>query len=232
MALVPESSETFAREVDENLRRDQLRDAAQAYGKWAIAAVVLLVLLAGALLLWRDHREKVAGKDTEALSAAIDNIGRGNVNAVPGQLEPLEKSHADAVSVSAKLTRAALALQQNDRATALSVYKDVSADTGVAAPWRDLATIRLTALEFDSLQPQAVIDRLQPLAIPGNPWFGSAGEMTALAMLKAGRKSEAGRLFATVARDASVPLSIRARTAQIAGTLGVDAGPVPLPPAQ
>ena len=30
--------------------------------------------------------------------------------------------------------------------------------------------------------PQRVIDRLKPLATPGNPWFGSAGELVAMAM--------------------------------------------------
>ena len=43
MALSPDSSETFAREVDENLRRDQMRDLAKAHGKWLIAAVVLFL---------------------------------------------------------------------------------------------------------------------------------------------------------------------------------------------
>jgi hypothetical protein len=68
-----------------------------------------------------------------------------------------------------------------------------------------------------------VIARLEPLAKPGNPWFGSAGELTAMAMLKQGRKADAGRLFAAVAADKQVPESIRSRAVQIAGTLGVDA---------
>ncbi|MCA1652748.1 MAG: tetratricopeptide repeat protein [Sphingomicrobium sp.] len=223
MAIAPDQSETFAREVDENLRRDQLRDAAQAYGKWAIAGVVLFLLAIGAWLFWRDHQAKQAAADSEAMAATIENIGSGNIAPVAGQLDALEQAHADAISVSARLTRAALALQQNDRPKAIGIYKDVAADGGIAQPWREVATIRQTALEFDTLQPQAVIDRLDPLARPGNAWFGSAGEMTALALLKAGRKSEAGRLFAAIAADRGVPETIRGRAVQMAGTLGVDA---------
>ena len=37
---------------------------------------------------------------------------------------------------------------------------------------------------------------MQPLAKPGNPWFGSAGEMTAMALIKQGKNAEAGQLFA------------------------------------
>ena len=38
LAQPPDISETFVREVDENLRRDQLRDFFKAYGSWLIAA--------------------------------------------------------------------------------------------------------------------------------------------------------------------------------------------------
>ena len=223
MAIAPDESATFAREVDENLRRDQLRDAARSYAKWAIAGVVLFLIAVGGWLLWRDHQAKQAATDSEALAATIENVGSGNLAPVPGQLDSLERSNADAIAVSAKLTRAAVALQANERPKAIAIYRDIAADSGIAQPWRDVAMIRQTTLEYDTLAPQAVIDRLAPLAKPGNPWFGSAGEMSALALLKAGRKSEAGRLFAAVAADRSVPETIRGRAVQIAGTLGVDA---------
>ena len=96
-------------------------------------------------------------------------------------------------------------------------------DDGLAQPYRDLATIRATALEFDQMKPEDVIARLKDLAVAGNPWFGSAGEMTGMALLKLNRKGEAGRMFAAIAADDKVPNTIRSRAVQIAGTLGVDA---------
>jgi hypothetical protein len=47
--------------------------------------------------------------------------------------------------------------------------------------------------------------------------------MTAAALLKQGKKTEAGRMFAAIAADKEVPATIRSRAVQIAGTLGVDA---------
>ena len=73
---------------------------------------------------------------------------------------------------------------------------------------------------------------MQPLTQAGNPWFGSAGEMTALAMIKQGKKQQAGQLFATIAKDKTVPQSIRDRSIQIAGSLGVDASAALGPQAQ
>jgi hypothetical protein len=45
--------------------------------------------------------------------------------------------------------------------------------------------------------------------------------MTALAMLKQGNKQQAAQLFAAISKDPDVPDSIRTRTGQIAGTLGI-----------
>ena len=77
-------------------------------------------------------------------------------------------------------------------------------------------------VEFDKLAPQKIIDRLKPLAKPGNPWFGSAGEMTALAYLKMGKDNLAGPIFAQIAKQEELPASLRGRATQMAGALGID----------
>ena len=126
-------------------------------------------------------------------------------------------------SVQRNQREAAVALDKNYRSTALAKFRQVAGDNGLPQPYRDLGTIRATALEFDAIAPDQVISRLESMAKAGNPWFGSAGEMTALAYLKQCKKAEAGRMFAAVAADKQVPRSIRSRAVQIAGTLGVDA---------
>jgi len=59
--------------------------------------------------------------------------------------------------------------------------------------------------------------------VPGNPWFGSAGELVAMAYLRQNKPDLAGPLFAALAKDKTVPDSIRQRARQMAGALGVDA---------
>jgi hypothetical protein len=79
------------------------------------------------------------------------------------------------------------------------------------------------ATDFDAMKPEDAIARLKPLAVPGNPWFGSAGELVAAAYLKQGKKDLAGPLFASIAKDQTVPRSLRSRARQMAGQLGFDA---------
>ena len=223
MALPTEPAETVVREVDENLRRDQLRDMARAYGKWVIGAVILFLVAVGAYLYWQHRQEKQAIANSEAMSAALDKVGAGDIKGGQADLVPLSDSSNDVTRATALLGRATLAVQQNDRKTASALYKQVAEDDGLPQPFRDLANVRGTMVDFDSMKPDDVIARLKPLVEPGKPFFGSAGELTAMAMLAKGDRAGAGQLFARIAADRQVPESIRNRAVQVAGSLGVDA---------
>ena len=224
MALAPgESSETFIREVDENLRRSQAEDFFKRWGGWIIGGVLLLLLASAAYLWWRQHQADEAQRHSEEMSAIIADIGAGRTANVPQRLDTIAKDGNDVYRASALMTKGALALQSGNRSGAIEEFRKVQQDGSLPEEHRNAALVRLTALEFDSLKPEDVINRLQPLAQAGNPWFGTAGELTAMAMLKQNRRAEAGRMFASIAADKQVPPSIRTRSVQIAGTLGVDA---------
>lgn len=223
MALPADSNETFLREVDENLRRDRVRDLAKSHGKWIVLAVVLFLGAVGGWLYWQERQRQQAAEQSEELSKTYNDIGAGKAAAVGPRLQTLEGSDSDAIRASAKLAQAALALERGDRAAALIQYRALSGDDGLPQVYRDVGLVRATAIEFDQLTPDAVIARLQPLVKPGEPWFGSAGELTAMAYLRQNQPQKAGRLFAQIAADNQVPDTLRSRAVQIAGTLGVDA---------
>ena len=223
MALPTDSNDTFFQEVEENLRRDRMTDFFKSYGKWVAVAVVLFLAAIGGWIYWEEQQKRTSSDQSEKLHAVLTDLAAGKTQAVPQRVAELEKSHSDVVRASAILTDAAVALEKNNRSAAIAKYRELANDKGLAQPYRDVATVRLTALEFDTIKPEEVIARLQPLAKPGNAWFGSAGEMTALALMKQNKNAEAGRLFAAIAADQQVPSSIRSRAVQVAGTLGVDA---------
>ena len=232
MAQPPDISDTFVREVDENLRRDQLRDFFKRYGNALIAGLLLFLIACGGFIWWQQHRQKHYEGQVEQLATVFKDIGSGNLSQAPQQLDELSKSGSKAVRASAQFARADLALQQSDVKTAIATFGSIAADSSLPQTYRDAALVRQTALQFDQLKPEDVISRLQPLTKAGDPWFGSAGEMTALALIKQGKSHQAGTLFAAIAKDQNAPAGIRSRAQQIAGTLGVDAGPLIAPTGQ
>jgi hypothetical protein len=222
LAQPPDITETFVREVDENLRRDQLSGFAKKYSGWIIAAVLLFLAASGGFIYWRGYQQKQNEQAVEQLAQVFTDVSKGNIQTAPARLDKLSKDNSKAVRASAAFGRAAVAIEQNDPTLAASKFKAISQDDSLPRPFRDLALIRQTALEFDSLNPDEVIARMQPLTKPGAPWFASAGEMTGMALIKQGKKAEAGRLFAAIARDESAPDTVRARAVQMASSLGVD----------
>jgi hypothetical protein len=232
LALPTDPAEAFVREVDENLRRDQMADMAKSYGKWIIAAVILFLAAVGGYLYWQHRQEAQAIAGSEEMSAALDKIASGDAKGAQAEMVPLSDSSSDVIRASAILGRAAVALRQNDRKSAIDLYKQVAEDSGLPQAYRDVATVRGTMTEYDSLKPDEVIARLAPLSQTGNPFFGSAGEMTGMALLAKGDRNGAGQMFAKIAADKQVPESIRSRAVQIAGSLGVDAtASLPVDPA-
>jgi hypothetical protein len=225
LALPPvdDKNETFVREVDDELRRDDLTSIWNRFGKPAVAAIVVALLAWGGWLFWQNRAGQQAGLDSEQLVTVGDTIIAGNDLGADAKLALLAKSDNQAMVATAELTRAAVALGKNDSKKAIGIYQKVSADNSAPQPLRDLAVIRLVALEMDTAKPEATIARLKPYAVVGNPWFGSAGEMSAIAYLKMGKPDLAGKMLADVAKDEDVPDTIRSRAVQLANALGAEA---------
>ncbi|WP_294290709.1 tetratricopeptide repeat protein [uncultured Sphingomonas sp.] len=223
MALTPQSNEAFLREVDEELRREE---AIKLWKRWGIVIVAVIVAALVALagwLWWQSHQKNVAGEQGIQFNQAMDALGNQQPDKAAPILADLAKNGTEGYVALAKFTQADIALQKQDLKGAAKLFSEVAADTGNAQPLRDLALVRQTLAEYDTLQPQVVIDRLRPLAVKGNPYYGTAGEMTAVAHLRMNRRDLAGRMFGEIARDENVPASIRQRAVQMAGVLGVDA---------
>ena len=217
------SEQVFMREVDDAVRQADLQNFAARYGIWiGLVIVAGLASLAG-WIFWNNSQQEEAGLRSEEYVAAIDSMRQNNLEGASTALKPLEEAKQDGYRAAAQLMQANIALENDDPAAAIEGYKKVAADETLPQPFRDLALIRQTATEYDSLEPQQVVDRLKPLAVPGNPWFGSAGEMVAIAYLQMENTDLAGPLFAQLAQDLSVPPTIRSRALQMAGVQGIDA---------
>lgn len=223
MAVTPQTNEAFLREVDEELRRDQVQQFWQRYGRLLIGALVAGLLVFGGYLYWSQYQKDRAGKQGEALSKVFEDLGGGSRTGATKQLDELAKAAAPGYRASAIFTQADLLLEKNDLKGAAAKFAAIAGDSSVGQPLRDLALIRQTSAEYDVLKPQTVIARLKPLATKESAWLGSAGEMVAIAHLRLNQNKEAGAIFGQIARSENVPESLRQRAVQMAGVLGVDA---------
>lgn len=215
--------EGFLREVDEALRQDEAVAVFQRFAKPVGIGVVAGLALFGAYLGWDHYRQGQREERAEHFVTALDQLQAGSLGKAADLLAPLAKDGGDGSQYAAMMLRGGIATEQGRVDEAASLFGQVADNDKAPQSFRDLARVRQVTLKFDSLPPDQVVAKLKPLAMPGKPWFGSAGEMMGLAYMKQGRNDLAGPLFAAISRDKNVPDSIRQRSRQMAGLLGVDA---------
>lgn len=224
MALTPQNNDAFFREVDEELRRDELLSFWQRWGRWVIVGVIAAILAFGGYLFWQHRQEVAAGEQGEQLASVFDDLAANNTAAAESKLAELATSDSEAMRAMARFTEADILLARDNLKAAAAKFAEVASDSSIDQTYRDLALIRQTSAEFDTMQPQAVIGRLQGLASKENAWFGSAGELVAAAHLRMDRPDLALRVFQDIAATEDVPESIRQRAVQMASVLSATAG--------
>lgn len=230
MALTPQNNEAFLREVDEELRRDRLGQAWRSYGRLLIGLVIVGLAIFGGYLWWQAQREKTAGLAGEKLVSAFDALSQGRPAEADAKLKALAGGEDIGYRGLAKLTQAARKLEAGDEKGASVAYLAIASDAAMPRSIRDAALVRSAAAGFDSLPPGTVIERLKPLASPGNAWFGPAAEMTAIAWMKLHQPQKAAAIFATIAKDRQVPDSLRSRAMRISGAFEAGAAASPAAP--
>lgn len=215
--------DVLLREVDEAVRQDEASEFFRRYGKAIIALLILALAAFGGWLWWKDHREAQKQRVSEEYIQALDQVDAGNAVRAAAALDPVAQNGTPAAKAGARLLEAGLMVAKGDTARATTALFKIADDGDVPQELRSLAAIKGVSAGFDTMKPETVIARMKPLAKPGNPWFGSAGELLAAAYLKQGKKDLAGPLFAAIAKDEDTPPSLRSRARQMAGQLGYDA---------
>ncbi|MGB3753571.1 MAG: tetratricopeptide repeat protein [Parerythrobacter sp.] len=215
--------EVLLREIDDAVRQDRYTDFAKNYGRIVIAVLVVGLLAFAAYLYWDSQREAAMEADSEALVGALDQLEAGNLQTADDQLDTLIADGEGLAAINAQMLKAGIAQQDGRSADAAKLYAAVAANGKAPEALRELATVRDVAARFDTMKPADIVATLEPLAKPDRPFFGSAGEMLAMAYLDQDKDAQAGALFASIAKAEDVPESLRSRARQMAGLLGVDA---------
>lgn len=213
----------LAREVDEAVRKDQMSDVATRYGKPILAVVVLGLAAFAGYLYWDAQHEGELEAQSETIVSALDQMEANNLDTAQSTLQPIADGGMEGGKAIAMMLQAGIAQEKGDNAQASALFASVADDAETPESLRDLAIIRSVAAGYDDSTPADVITKLQALAVPDNPYFGSAGEMVAMAYLEQGKRKQAGEMFAKMANADNVPAGLQSRARRMAGVLGVDA---------
>jgi hypothetical protein len=206
------------REIDEELRRDNLLKLWQRHGKYIIAGAVVIFAAAGGFAAWRQHLDTERKAVSTRYFGALSAIGAGKNADAQKMFADLAQT-GGGYALLARFEEAGLMAKTGDKAGAIGIYDSIAKSSGVDAEFRDLATLTSAMLGLPDADPKTLIAQIAPLTESGKPWRASALELTAAADLKAGDKPGALKIYKQLADDLSAPEGLRSRAAELAAAL-------------
>jgi hypothetical protein len=207
------------REIDEELRRDNLLKLWSRYGRYVLALAVLVLLVAGGIVAWRDHQLSERRAQSARYASAL-SLSREGKDAEAAKVFAAIGQESGGYAVLASFEEAELLGKSGDRKGAVAAYDRIATAGGLDPVFRELAVLLSVMHGMAEADPHSTIDRLAPLTSAGNPWRPTALELTAVARLSSGDKKGALDLYMSLADDLAVPQGLRARAAEMAAALG------------
>ena len=204
------SESDFIREVDEELRNEQLKNLWDKFGPFVIGFALLIVLATAAnkgYEYWRDTQAATSG---DAFAAAIELSRSGNEAAVIAELEQLKASASGGYPLLADMRIAAEKAALGEVDQAIASYEAIASNSGYDAVFQDLARIRANTLKLDQGRADEVILQVSGL-MDGNGFRHSARELVLLAHIEKQEYEQALPIAERIVADAESPSQLRQR---------------------
>src|SRR5262245_40874857 len=203
--------DSLAREVDEELRREQLLKLWEKYGTYVVAAVALIVVGVGGIKYYQ-YRTAVAAEAAGArLVAASRRPAPDSSPEAQKILTEIASSGPAGYATLARLRLAAADREAGKLAEAAAAYEAIANEGAGDRLLADYARLQAASLKLDTAGLTDLQNRLNDLAADGNPWRASARELLGLAALRAGKSEEARQQFQRLLSDRDTPPSIAER---------------------
>lgn len=197
-------------EVDEEVRREQLKKLWDRYSIYIVAGALLIVAAVGG---WRGYQYLEAQKAAEAGAAfdtAIDLAEQNKRAEAEAAFDKLATTAPSGYRMLARLRVAAEVATRDPKAGA-KLYDEIAADRSVGTEQQDLARIRAAGLLLDSESYPNMLQRLEAATKPEATFRHTARELLALSAWRANDATAARQWLDLIANDGETPAAMRTR---------------------
>jgi hypothetical protein len=197
-------------EVDEEVRREQLK---KLWDKYSIYIIALMVLVVAAVGGWRGYQYLEAKKAAEAgvaFEKAVELSEQNKHAEAEAAFTELAAKAPSGYRALARL-RAAAEVAARDPQAAVKMYDEIAADRSVGAEQQALAKLRAAGLVIDTVGYADIQQRLEASAAAGSTFRHSAREMLALSAWRNGDMTAARKWLDAIAEDGETPPGLRSR---------------------
>ena len=205
-------------EVDEEVRREQLKKLWDRYSIYLIALAILVVAGVGG---WRGYEWWEAKKSAAAGAQFEAAVALGDAGKHQEAEAAFEKAAADAPGGYRVLSRlrAAAEAAQLKPADGVKAFDVIASDPSVGTTLQDLAGVRAAMLLVDSAPLNEMERRLVPLTEPARTFRHTARELLALSAWRTNDAATAKKYIEMIGNDPDTPPGTRARIEVLAALI-------------
>jgi hypothetical protein len=204
------NDDTLIREVDEELRRDRLRNFWRHGGPWVILAAVLIVVGVAGYEGWNWWTKTQAARSSDQFYAAAAIADGTDFAAAQKALNDVIAQGSGAYPVLAQFREAALLAKNGKTDDAVAAYDALSTSLS-NTHLRAMALILAANLLVDKGDVAAVQQRVGGSITPADPLRNAAREMLGLTQYKAGKLDDAMKSFSDIMSDPNTSQDLRNR---------------------
>jgi hypothetical protein len=218
-SMANEPLDMMSREIDEELRREQLLKLWDKYGVYVLGLVLAVVVGIAGWKYYQHQRTEANQAASNQFIYALNDLGSKRV--IEGQ-KGLEALAASAPKGYAALARLRLASQQGADGSildALKTYESLANDETVDPILRDFARLQIGMLKFDTMFFSDLRNQINSLTSDRSPWRHSARELLGMGAMKAGLGPEARSHFKRLLADSATPPGIAERARMMVAML-------------
>ena len=218
-----DKNDSLLREVEEELRHDQLKKLWTDYGTYLVAAVALFI--GGVFVYQQLESRRIAAAN--AASAQFETARRLQADKKPTEADAafteLAKSGPPGYAALATFQEAAADLKAGKSAEAASAFDAIAGDAKADSVLRDLARLQAAGLKLGTADWTEMQNRLTPLIDERNAFRAQARELLGLAAQSAGQAGEARKRFLQVMGDSKASQGLKDRvTGHLSALIAAD----------
>ena len=195
-------NDEFAREMQEDLRNEQLRALWRKYGKILVSSISTVLFIAVAVTLYKSYNESKAEERTAQLATAIEELEAKKYKEADAKFAALIEQGKDGTKALAVFKRAKGLMETNEPIKAFEVYSVLIKDTSIDMGLRDYAAIQAAIIALNNRTTvKSDFSFLSDATATERPYSRLARELRAIYLLSENKTEEARKILSDIKQE-------------------------------
>ena len=216
------TEDALIREVNEELREEQMMKLWRSYGSYVVGVAVVIVAIVAGYQGWKSYDISTRTDEGNRFYNVTQLAQSGDAAGAIAAAAELADDASSGYGILARFQQAALLAKQGDAAGAAQLYQDIARENVGNVAFSGLANILgiMTEINAGGYDAKALEFRLSSIAEDGHPYRHSARELLGVIALESGDTAKANAAFTELAGDLTAPQGIRDRAKSLIQRLG------------